>query len=332
MPVANLPTKSESGGAKLVISGEDIPFGAYQAIYHSLTKKVEKRTKTYREAYTISFADIQNLHQRLVQVTKQFNIKSSRCQVTHQLKDDTSREHSSFERFRLSDCSIRSCTAKINYEFDFLVVLPPEVPEAAEIAQRYRVNVLIDQDFVETDNLDMPYFMRGVVFGRNIQASIEFSDYSVSQTLAATVDGWTDSLPKRTLPGFSRFLLKLEKPVRQYADTIVRSATLLAGALAAYRASSWRDGIYIVLVSIALAFLMFSIVDGLVGKFFDGLTSVKPMTFILITEGDRDRQREIQASYRRTKAVLSFIALGVVVSMLIGVFSNFIYDGIKDLL
>lgn len=325
----NIIKNPDENSAKLVISGDNIPFGAYQAIYHRLTKKVEQRKKTYRDAYTIKFSDIQNLHQRLVQVTQQYSVKSSRCQITHQLRDDTSREHSSFERFRISDCSVRSCTARIHYEFDFLVVLPPEVPEASEIAQRYTVSILLDQDFIDEDDFDAPYFVRGLMIGRNIQVVIEFSDYSVSQTLQATVDGWVGTLPTQSLGRFARMIFSLEKPARRFADTFVRSIVLFVGAIGAYKAVSFTDGLYIVLFSMALAFFLFSVVDGIVDKLYEQLSKIKPSTSLLITDGDRARASESSTKIRSTKGVISFLAIGIFASVAISVFSNYLYDAMK---
>jgi hypothetical protein len=190
----------------------------------------------------------------------------------------------------------------------------------------------MDQDFIEDTNFDMPYFMRGMMVGRNIQVSIEFSDYSVSQTLAATIDGWIESLPKQNRGVFANALFRLEKPVTQFADTFVRSVTLFAGAVSALSSETWQEAAFVVLATMSVAFFLFSLVDYLVGKFYEGLTGIRPLTYILVTEGDRDRQRGGLAARGRAKAVLSFVTLGVVLSVVVGIFSNFLYDALKDVL
>ena len=142
-----------TSGSELRLIGDEIPFGAYQAVYHKLTKRTETRRKTYADAYRISFGDINNLNSRLEQVIQQYAVKSKRCQVVHRLHEQGSTESSSFDQFRLRDQTTRCPTSLVSYEFDFLVILPAEVPEASEIAQRNNVKVIIDQP-VEQDNND----------------------------------------------------------------------------------------------------------------------------------------------------------------------------------
>lgn len=323
------PTKLISSESRFIIAGDDIPFGAYQAIYHHITKKAEKREKTYRGAYTISFLDIQNLYQRFVQATKQYSIKSSRCQITHALRDDTSMEHSSFEKFKLSDLSTRSCTSSLNFEFDFLIVLPPEVPEASEIAQRFTVNLLLDQDYIENNNYDAPVFMRGFFYRRNIMLRIEFSDYSVSQTLQATVDSWVDSLELRPTNSASRILFQIEKPAKLYLAQMVKAITLIAAAWSARSVTDIKSGVILVILSICASQLLATLSDGMVDRFYKELDNVKPMTYLILTEGDKAKRNNEQIRIRKATALIYFLAVGVFGSILIGIFSNFVYESLK---
>lgn len=91
----------------IVISEQDIPFSAYQAIYHKLTKKVEKLSREFKEPYEIRFEDIKNLDQRLNQLLAQYQVKGAKCEISHATKNGFSRTHSSFEKFQLSDSSAR---------------------------------------------------------------------------------------------------------------------------------------------------------------------------------------------------------------------------------
>ena len=102
----------DSASTQIAISADEIPFGAYQAIYHKLTRKVEKNVKYYTDSYTIAFSDVENLHQRIVQSLKQYQVKLNRCEISLAFKDHQHREHSSFEKFKMADCSIRSCTTE----------------------------------------------------------------------------------------------------------------------------------------------------------------------------------------------------------------------------
>lgn len=316
-------------GSQLVISGDDIPFGAYQAIYHKMTRKVEIRQKVYTDAYDINFGDIKNLHERLSQILKQFNVKSSRCQITHELKDDTSVDHSSFEKFCLFDGSTRSCTARINYELDFLIILPAEVEEAKEVVQRFKVNIRFDQDFPEDPNLDYPAFMRGIFFGKNVNVSIEYSDFSVSHSIQSTIDGWIDSLPTRKPNSFYKFLQKNESAIQSYIPISLSFFTISIGAIAASRIENLPVAIAIGIFSLAFGRLIEAMSFNLIVLFFRNASNLKPLTFLLVTTGDRDRHNN-RSSVRKSMFVKTALAAaGVLSTIAIGIFSNTIFEKFK---
>lgn len=127
-------------GAQLTLVGDDIPFGAYQAVYHKLTKKTERNRKFFSGAYSIGFGDLENLHRRLLQSIQQYQVKAQRCEVTHAIRGESTRYHSSFEKFKFLGETSSGCTQRLSYEFDFLVILPPEVQEATEIAAKIQTH------------------------------------------------------------------------------------------------------------------------------------------------------------------------------------------------
>lgn len=184
-----------TSGATLTLKDDDIPFGAYQAIYHKLTRRVERDRKFYSGAYSISFGDIENFHQRLRQSIKQYQTKAERCEVIHSIRNESTRFHSSFEKFKINSVHSTLPTSRLAYEFDFLIVLPPEIEQASEIAQRYKLTLVLDQDLYNPDE-DL-FMMPRVPDINNIELNVEFSDYSVYQSLRAVVDEWVSHLPRR---------------------------------------------------------------------------------------------------------------------------------------
>lgn len=316
--------------SQLIIAGEDIPFGAYQAIYHSLTKKVERRTKSYKPAYDINFEDFFNLHTRLKQATQQYSVKSDRCQVTHQLSDETSREHSSFEKFKFSDISSRSCTTQIDYEFDFLVVLPAEIPEVAEVAQRYKVRVNISQEQIFEDD-EIPYFIRQIVRNRHLTCFIEFADYSVSQALQSVVDQWVDSLPQRSPSRLSKVFSSIEQPTRFYLPHFVRGLTLIGGSYTAYFSATIRESISTILIFLAFSGILSTFCSAFIDRAYDNKSKISPMTNIIVTQGDRDRIGKIKIKRTSRTIGLRFLFIGILLTVVLSVFSNFIYDSLKNI-
>ena len=316
----------------LTLIDEEIPFGAYQAIYHKLTKKTEERSKVYRDAFEITFEDIKNLNDRISQAIKQYSVKSSRCQVSHALRDDMSHEYSSFEKFKFANLSTRSCTKIINYEFDFLIIIDPEHPSAPEVAQRFKIDIKIDQDFIDKDDFNAPSFIRGMFIGRNIEFSIEYSDFSVSEAIYAIVDGWVRSLPKKDISDFNIMFLKIERYIRQYLPMFCRIAVYVAGIIGVSKTSSMKDGFILTITSIALSSLMFAISQILIDSFYSSLSLSRPMTNVCLTAGDIDRKSLVEKRGAFRANLAKFILLGIFLNIVVCVFSSYIYDAIKSYL
>tara|TARA_R110000824_G_scaffold150891_4_gene321704 strand:- start:1268 stop:2260 length:993 start_codon:yes stop_codon:yes gene_type:complete len=319
-----------NGTSQLLISGDDIPFGAYQAIYHKITRKVESRTKKYPDAYRVTKSDLKNMHERLVQAVQPYDVKSSRCQLTHALKDDTSKDHSSFEKFFMSDCSTRSSTVQLNYEFDFLIILPPEVPEAKEIVQKFTTKVVIDQISIDNDDSDAPYFIRGLNIGGSLTVKMEFSDYAVSQHLMATLDGWVESLPTKKEGKFLKSLFKYERSIRSIVPPTARFLTMLAGAFYLFDVSDLRSGLVVLALSFGLSAFLESVSYMFLNSFFQKLPQMKPTTRLLITQGDSDSSDEMDDKKNLVLATLSFLFFGVAMTLFLGSLSSGIYAYITD--
>ena len=323
----NSITLSDHSGP-IVIGSDSIPFGAYQAIYHKLTKKVEKNSKHYSGAYTISFNDIENLHHRISQLLTQYNVKLNNCEISHVFKDDQHREHSSFEKFKFSDCTIRSCTKRVNYQYDFLILLPSQISGMDEIAQRYKLHILLDQEFIESDDLSVPYFIRGIVFGKNINVNIEYTDYAVYQSLISVIDGWISTLPKKDPSSLTKFLLKRESFFRNFSDIIVRFLGLIAGVVAFFNIDEISNpkSSSLILFFIAIAFTSYGIIGFLIDGFYKSISKINPATFILITDGDKDRMNDVISKRKKITSVIIFILSAFILTVAINIFSNYIYD------
>ena len=326
---SDLPIEYKSDGSTLVISGEDIPFGAYQAIYHKLTKKVEKRSKSYKDAFELNFSDIQNLNDRLNQLVKQFDVKSCRCQVSHALRDDTSREFSSFEKFKLADLSMRSRTRSLSYDFDFLIILKPEIPQASEVAQRFKIEIVFDQDFIEDEDYDAPHFIRGMFIGRNIQYLIEYSDYAVSESLSATVENWISSLPKKEPTELRKFLQKSERFSKIYLDSTCRTFIYLSGAYAISKSSDINWQITVVALSLGISSLMFMLCNTFVEKFYTAITAARPLTRIKLTVGDFDYDKNDEVREKKQTWIARFMFVGIFLTVALSILSNYLYDILK---
>ncbi|GGD59886.1 hypothetical protein GRI62_00500 [Erythrobacter arachoides] len=192
--------------AGFIIDGENIPFGAYQAIYHKITKKTERIHQAYDHAYEIRISDLKEVHQQIAQAIQQYNKVGVDCEISHSLFKGQSRNYSSFERFEISDCSTRCVSNALAYELNFLVILPGQIPEAEEIPQRYKVVIRVQNGLKGEEESAVPLFIRFSPFDGAINATFEYADYAVMLALKSIIDKWVESLPVRKQSKIFKFI------------------------------------------------------------------------------------------------------------------------------
>jgi len=310
----------------IVISGDNIPFDAYQAIYHKLTGKVEKLSKPYKDPVVISVDALRNLVQRMHQMVSQYQIKGSRVQIAHSTKDGYRNVYSSIDRFCLSDSSAPEYTNSLAVEFDFLIVLPSGVDQAKDVPQRYKLQVIFEQNFVDKDDDLVPFWLRDFTSVGVLRMELEYADYAVAQAVEATVAGWVVSLPKRSASTAIKFFVKIEQFTREFADTTVRSAAILAGAFYIYTEElSASASIAIGLFCIGVGFFSFTLTNYFLEGFYTQIKKFRPAPVLLVTQGDRNRFEGLDKAKRRSSAIMAALSVGGVLAFLVNIFAAWIF-------
>jgi hypothetical protein len=112
----------------LVISADQVPIAAYQAIYHRITGRVETISRSYHGSYFLDFDKIESLYYKLDQATRQYQVHGKRCEFTFSIFEGENFRFTSLERLKFANLrAINKPTSAIGIEFDFLVVLPAEI-------------------------------------------------------------------------------------------------------------------------------------------------------------------------------------------------------------
>lgn len=317
--------------ARLVIDGGNIPFGAYQAIYHQITKKIEKLYKEHNDAYDIHFSDIQDLHLRLEQLISQYQVKGKSVEINHSLSESQTRTYSSFEKFKISDVTTRSCTKKINYSLDFLVVLPAEIPEAEDIAQRFKVDISLYSPKQSENGLAFaPAMFRFFGLGDSIDVTIEYSDYSVAIALQAVIDSWVANLKSRKTSTIIKALSSLDASkgdivIRMIAAVPFFSAFFFIVSKEEFTVERMLHLLFFV-IGISVFFSGLSLF--LWRKVVEGALSLIPSTRIYVTSGDEVRHAEEGVGFKKTISVISSIT-ALAASVSVKLFSALIFSVLK---
>jgi hypothetical protein len=323
-------TGDQSSGS-ITISDSDMPFSAYQAIYHKLTKRVERINRKYDDPVLIYAEDIKNLNDRICQLLAPHNISGSRCEISHATQDGSSWVYSSVEKFIMMNNTAREFSSSLSYEFDFLIVLPSRVDEARDVAQRYKLRLLFEQTVFEKDDARVPFFLRGFTAKSDLTMSLQYTDYAIAQAIEAVVHGWIRSLKKQKKSGILKVLERTEGAIRTFVPAVVQLAPLVSGAaFVSQHKSDASSGISIALFSIGLCYISYVFCMYIIEKFYNLSRKLQPCASVFLTIGDRDRYEDNKNLLKNTANAMSFIAIGVLLSFIINISSSWIYDAVLN--
>jgi hypothetical protein len=311
----------------LVISDERVPTAAYQAIYHRMTAKVERLSEIFRDTYTVKVDDISQFHNFVQQAILQFKPQAQKTEITVSLRKGESHTFSDFQKFCNFNFSSTCATSKIVYEIDFFTVLPVEIKEAEDIVQRFKMSLMIDQDFID-DNHEIPAYLFSRIAGNNISLSIEYADYSVARNLQGIVRDWVESLPGIKKSSMAEFWSNRADFFNFFVPRVLPFGVLMGASYTAINGS-------INSLSLAAQFLLFSlglaIVSQILGhvlvvQFYRAFNESVPLTFILLTEGDRRRYGTVKKKRARRAKWMGIIAVSVFIGFFVSLFASYIFQ------
>ena len=210
----------------LVIPTANIPPAAWQAIYYHLSKKTEVNRKLHNGAFEIDKNSIIDLIYRLKQSITGYGPQAEKVEFSITFRKDSSEQLSSLERFATSDFSHKSSPTKsLAIDFDFIVCPATELSIDQNPPQKFKVFILLDQDFFSDPDSEQASFFPDGIAGKNIMSVVEYSDYAISRALRATVDEWVSTLPRRDTPAILKSLPKL---IRWFRGSLPSFASALA--------------------------------------------------------------------------------------------------------
>lgn len=210
---------SENSNLKIVNDDDSITPKIYQAIYHQITGRTEKISRTYDDNLLIDFDEIEELHNKILQIKDVHQILASNEIISIFYDNDRKEDFTSFERFRKYNATTTKPTINLILKYNFSILLH-DIPNP----QEYVVTVKLTSRLaaIEALNEKTPHFIsRGLLafFSSNVaEIHIEYADYVVARTFTESFDEWVsgcNSTPKNKLLTFfqtySHYIPKLIK-------------------------------------------------------------------------------------------------------------------------
>ncbi len=187
---------NDSGDNQIVnINDTPVSMKLVQSIYHEITGKTEKLSKTFRDSHEVSFEDLKNLNTKIEQLYEPLKMLGKNCSVTVYHIDDCKKTFSSFEKFSMYDDTSMSPCENIRLVYDLLILLPE-----TEKVQPYKIEINIHSRIALRKKVQKARGLTRTIMhifaSRTGEVEISYVDYVVARNFKTSIDEWYDSVPK----------------------------------------------------------------------------------------------------------------------------------------
>ncbi len=208
-------------------SQQAISFKMAQAFYSEITGKSEQISEKFTKSFVLSINNINQLHQRIIQSTTQYNIASANASFSITYQNDSSERFSSIEKFITHAATKGMPVEEVDIRYRFLVVLPE-----TKKPQEYRINISLISRTVKLEELrekmqQMKISIPLWQFDSELtcRASIDFTDITVANAFMSVIKNWERTLDEVN----TNALIKNVRPFAKYMPAIFKYSLLFTG-------------------------------------------------------------------------------------------------------
>lgn len=300
-----------------------------QAVYHAVTSKTEKLTKTFSDNYCVKFADLEQLHAKCSQMCSQWTVMGSSENITVHHVDDNNQNFSSIERLKEYDQSQTCAVEGITFEFKLLLAL-----SSTPKAQPYNITARIMSPLAMMSRINRdlppPRFLR-FFRGGAIVVEVEYVDYVVARNIMSTLESWVNEIQISSRSEVLRFAQRFSHWIPRISGAML----LLISAITAIQLtdqsleSNSGDAILAKFLIGTFAFIAASMYMGTwLGRFTEGaIDRLQELSYIDFNRGDA----RLLDSYKKRNiisiigAMVSF-ALISAQAIACGIVGTYIYE------
>lgn len=292
--------------------GREVSFKIYQDVYNSVTGKTEKLVRTYFDTFHVKLADYENLQAQLAQTIEQYDCKISNLNVLVRFSDGTMERFSGIERFAMQACSRNVCIESVDFQYDFLFLLP-----GTQEPKPYKLEIMLISAVEVEDGLerrkanDAERFMATNLGGHTARVDIDYVDLAVARNLESQVNDWFSKLSKSSYGWLPRICGKLSWSV----DPVVRMVSIVACGFGGIyfladnvtNQQSLFKALAVMFVSLPLVIYISSSLSSVLKKRFD---RIKPRSLIELSA--KDLEKSVELSGGTVQTLIGFISLTII--------------------
>lgn len=195
--------------------------------------------------------------------------------------------------------------------------------------ERYKITVRISQEsylsiFDKDDH--RAKFIRRISQDQPITVSIVYVDYTVARAILGAVRDWVSGLNSTKRSSLSKFFLRNEFSLSSLIPLILTVCVFFGASSLAPQISLMSGDLFFSIFAIAVIFYAIGniISENLINNIY---ASYHP-TSINITKGDDIYFQKIKSRVSRSRKLIYFLSVIILSTVIINVFSNYLYDWI----
>ncbi|MBQ4829818.1 hypothetical protein J8L84_11080 [Alteromonas sp. MMG017] len=313
-----------------IVRHEDVQLDLYLKIHDKVNARSEEISKSYNDNILVCFEDIKELHFKNLQSIRSLNPAKDNLgvQIAVSHHEGESEKFNSFEEFEKHNITSPNPTANIILLYTFTLY-----NTETEEFENYKIINQVRSRIGELQQIEKeaPPFISSALISSMVtttaRITVHYCDYVKARHFTAMFDEWIKGCDESKS-------LKMIAPLQRISHLVRKFGTLtIYGLLALFTASAIdtqqisSDLTLKFLVIYASTFVIIgNLADTLLSKVESAIDSYLAMSYLKLNKGDAKLVTEFS---QRNKKSLIWSGLGVTGTLLIGLFTNYVYDLIK---
>lgn len=302
---------------------------AFYRIYNKINESGKETSKAYKDNLLICFFDIQELNQKIQQTIASLGVKEYSLKINMEQSEGEDHTFNNFDDFAKHNITSPYATQEIFFYYKFIIY-----NEEANIFENYSVSFKLTSRIATFEQLrkDSPPFMLELISPmKTVVAfiSVEYYDYVKARSFISTFDEWVKGCDVYNMPKSLEFAKKIA-PALPKVGTLVMLVifTFLSIKSIPDHIENMTSVGKIVMFYISAFFITQSVTTKLLQYMSKKINESIPLSYIKINKGDEKIIKDYESN---TSKSIKKSCAGLLAAIIIGISTNFIYDGIKIL-